>query len=103
MWGKKKNEQLTVLLESGAAWRCLNLSCWSDYAAGLCWGKNIHAYLCEMQNVQRWKSKLIPMHPMFVLDAKALTSPAVQSSGKSWADPQSGCKIAPYNSTQSKT
>lgn len=30
-----------------------------------------------------------------------LTSPEVRSSGKSWADSQSGCKTAPYNNTQS--
>lgn len=30
-----------------------------------------------------------------------LTSPAVKSSGKSWADALSGCRTAPCNNTQS--
>lgn len=36
-----------------------------------------------------------------VLGFELLTSLAVQSSGKSWADPLSGCKTAPCNNTQS--
>lgn len=36
-----------------------------------------------------------------VLGVEPLTSLAVQSSGKSWADPLSGCKTAPYNNAQS--
>lgn len=36
-----------------------------------------------------------------VLGVELLTSPAVKSSGKSWADALFGCKTAPYNNTQS--
>lgn len=36
-----------------------------------------------------------------VLGVELLTSPAVKSSGKSWADALSGYKTAPYNNTQS--
>lgn len=36
-----------------------------------------------------------------VLGVELLTSLAVQSSGRSWAVPLSGCKTAPYNNTQS--
>lgn len=38
-----------------------------------------------------------------VLGVELLTSPAVRSSGKSWADAQSGCKTAPYNNAQKIT
>lgn len=45
---------------------------------------------------------LILMHNVcvVVLGVELLTSPAVRSSGKSWADALSGCKTAPYNNTQ---
>ena len=35
------------------------------------------------------------------LGVQVLTSLAVLSSDKSWEDPLSGCKIAPYNSIES--
>ena len=61
-------------------------------------GINTHNSKCAGKQKQK---KLILMHMcMRLCWGLLLTSLEVQSSGKSWADPLSDCKTAPYNNTQ---